>query len=219
MSAPLRTSVAADDWAPIHDALLAGVVHACNNRVAALGAIVQLQESGLAMPNEGMEALAVEVRKLRAMMELLRALMQRPGTRKEPLRLGDAVRGAAALLAHHLTARQWTITIADEPPDVEPVLLWPSDSVRFAVLAVLAVGADAASGEIRVAILRNGRESEISLVAAGASAVVEARAEYAALVRAAEREGGSVRCRAYAGEGSVKLTLSLPGLSSAAPGR
>lgn len=219
MSAPVRTAVAADDWAPVHDALLAGVVHACNNRVAALGAIVQLQESGLATPDEGIEALTAEVRKLREMMELLRALMLRPGTRKEPQRFGDALRGAAALLAHHITARQWKVSIADEAPDAEPVLLFPSDPIRLAVLALLATGAGAPAGELRVTVLRNGRYTDISIVADTAVAAVEARAEFAALARAAEREGGSVRCRAYAGEGSAKLTLALPGLSAASPGR
>lgn len=211
----LRSSVAADDWALVHDELLAGVVHACNNRVAALGALCELQEAGLSTPQEGFLALRTEVGKLRAMMELLRALMLKTGAKKEPSRFGDALQGASALLAHHIIARQWTFTVADEPSGTEPVLLWPSDPLRFAVLLLLAAGGHAPSGELRVAVMPSGTDVEISVVATGSAAEVEQRAEYLALQRAAELEAGSLRCRPYVDKTSVKVTLGLPGLTKA----
>lgn len=211
----LRSSVAADDWALMHDELLAGVVHACNNRVAALGALCELQEAGLSTAQEGLLALRSEVGKLRGMMELLRALMLKTGAKKEPSRFGDALQGASALLAHHISARQWTITIADEPTETEPVLLWPSDALRFAVLLLMAAGGRAPSGELRVTVMPSGADVEISVLATGAAAEVEARAEYVALQRAAALEGGGLRCRPYVDKTSVKVTLSLPGLTKA----
>lgn len=211
----MRSSVAADDWALVHEDLLAGVVHACNNRVAALGALCELQDAGLSTAEEGFHSLRAEVGKLRTMMELLRALMLKAGAKQEPSRFGDALEGAAALLTHHIIARQWTITIADEPTGTEPVLLWPSDPVRFAVLLLLAAGGQARSGELRVSVIPNGTDVEISVVAAGAAAEVEGRTEYLALRRAVELEGGSVRCRPYVDTTSVKTTLALPGLTKA----
>lgn len=210
-----RSSVAADDWALVHDDLLAGVVHACNNRVAALGALCELQEAGLSSAQEGFLALRTEVSKLRTMMELLRALMLKSGARKEPSRFGDALEAAAALLAHHISARQWTITIADEPTGTEPVLMWPSDPARFAVLLLMAAGGQATSGELRVSVMPNGADVEISVLASGSADAVEKRGEFLALQRAAEREGGGLRCRPYVDKTSVKVTLALPGLTKA----
>ncbi len=211
----VRSAVAAHDWAPVHDELLAGVVHACNNRVAALGALCELQEAGLSTEQEGLLALRTEVGKLRAMMELLRALMLKTGAKKEPSRFGDAVAGAASLLTHHMVARQWTISVADEPTETEPVLMWPSDPLRFAVLLLLAAGGQAPSGELRVTVMPTGTDVEISVLAKGSAAEVEARAEYLALRRAAEQERGGVRCRPYVDKTSVKVTLTLPGLTKA----
>lgn len=212
---PWYSSVAADDWAPVHDALLQGVVHACNNRVAALGGIVQLQEHALATPQEGLASLKTEVPRLRAMMELFRALMARRGDKKEPARLGECARGAAALLAHHPVARQWSVRVDDEPADAEPVLLWPTDALRFALLLLLAAGGDAPSGELRVSILREGKRTRASVVAAGNAQAVSASTEFLALQRAAEREGGKLTVADYGGSGGVEVTLTLLGLSAA----
>jgi hypothetical protein len=213
---PWYSSVAADDWAPVHDALLQGVVHACNNRVAALGGIVQLQEHALATPQEGFASLKAEVPRLRAMMELFRALMARRGDKREPARLSECARGAAALLAHHPVARQWTVRVDDEPADAEPVLLWPTDALRFALLLLLAAGGGTPSGgELRVSVLRNGKRTTASVVAAGSAAAVAASPEFLALQRAAEREGGTLVAAEYGGSDGVQVTLSLYGLTAA----
>jgi hypothetical protein len=213
---PWYSSVAADDWAPIHDALLQGVVHACNNRVAALGGIVQLQDHALATPQEGFASLKAEVPRLRAMMELFRALMARRGDKREPVRLSECARGAAALLEHHPVARQWTVRVDDEPADAEPVLLWPTDALRFALLLLLAAGGDAPSGELRVSVLRNGKRTTASVVTTGNAAAAEASAEFLALRRAAEREGGTLVATTYGGHEGVQVTLTLLGLAAAA---
>jgi hypothetical protein len=213
-----HSSVSAEEWAPVHDALLQGVVHACNNRVAALGGIVQLQEHALATPQEGLASLKNEVPRLRAMMELFRSLMARRGDKREPARLSECVRSAAALLAHHPVARQWTVRVNDEPADAEPVLLWPTDQVRFAILLLLSAGGDAPSGELRVSVLKSGKRTSVSVVATGSATAAAASAEFVALKRAAEREGGTLEVAAYGGVGGVQVTLTLLGLTaSAAP--
>lgn len=211
-----HSSVSAEEWALVHDALLQGVVHACNNRVAALGGIVQLQEHALATPQEGFASLKAEVPRLRAMMELFRALMARRGDKREPARMSECVRGAAALLAHHPVARQWTVRVDDEPADAEPVLLWPTDQLRFAILLLLAAGGEAPSGELRVSVLKSGKHTSVSVIAAGHAAAVGASAEFVALRRAAEREGGTLTVSTYGGESGVGVTLTLLGLSAAA---
>src|SRR5690606_17435651 len=98
-SAAWHYAVSAADWASVSDACLQGVVHACNNRVAALGGIVQLQDHKLASAEEGFASLREEVVRFRALMELLRALMARKGEKREPARMVEALRAAAALLA------------------------------------------------------------------------------------------------------------------------
>lgn len=219
---PWYSSVGAEEWALVHDALLQGVVHASNNRVAALSGIVQLQEHALATPQEGLAALKLEVPRLRAMMELFRALMARRGDKREPARLSECARGAAALLAHHPVARQWTVRVDDEPADAEPVLLWPTDAMRFAVLLLLAAGGDAPTGgdappgELRVSILRSGKRTTASVVAEGKAAAVAASPEFLALKRAAEREGGTLAAAEYGGRDGVQVTLTLLGLTAAA---
>jgi hypothetical protein len=213
---PWHSSVGADEWALVHEALLQGVVHASNNRVAALSGIVQLQEHALATPQEGLASLKLEVPRLRAMMELFRALMARRGDKREPARLSECVRGAAALLAHHPVGRQWTVRVDDEPEDAEPVLLWPTDAMRFAVLLLLAAGGNAPAGELRVSILRSGKRTTASVVAEGKAAAVAASPEFLALKRAAEREGGTLAAAAYGGSDGVQVTLTLLGLTAAA---
>lgn len=218
-SAPWHSAVSADDWAVVSDACLQGVVHACNNRVAALGGIVQLQDHKLASAEEGFASLREEVVRFRALMELLRALMARKGEKREPARMVEALRAAAALLAHHPVARQWTVEVTDEPADVEPVLLWPTDPLRFAVLLLLAAGCDAAQGELRVSVIKEGSRTVTSVLANGSAGTVKARAEFKALARAASSEDGSLEVRPYGGADSAMLTLTLPGLTKAASRR
>jgi len=212
----IQSSVPSNAWAAVHDTIYGGLVHALNNRVAALSGIVQLQDEGLVAPADGIARLRSEVNLLRAMMELMRALMARRGERREPVRMGDAMREVRALLAHHPVARQWTLTIADEPADAEPVLLWPSDPLRFAALLWLAAGGNAPEGELRAAVLRHGGQTQVSVVSAGVAATVRKSAEFAALAAATEAEHGALTARDYADKASVEVTLALPALSRAA---
>jgi hypothetical protein len=200
---------------PVHEALMQGLVHACNNRVAALSGITQLFEAQLSTSDEGMQQLNGEVERFRHLMGMFRLATSPRGTRREPARMGEALRAAVSLLAYHLDARQAQFTAPEDPPDVEPVYLLTGDALRLSLLAYLAAAAGAGKNAgVTAALARVADETVVTVTAPGQEAELRARPEYAALADAAEREGGSLRSTAGP-EGSVLLMLSLPGLQKA----
>jgi hypothetical protein len=211
----VRSSLSAEAWAPVGDALLHGLVHTANNRIAALGGILQLQELELATPDEGIQSVREEFAKLRTLMERFRDISSRRGEVKVAAVMADALNGAALLMAQHATARQWKLTIAEAGSDVEPVLLWPSDPLRFACLLLLAAGGPGQGAEVLVATLQNGPMVEVTVVSPMPAAEVMARPEFLGLQAAAELEGGSLSAVAINQNASVSVTLALPGISLA----
>lgn len=210
-----KSSIGAEHWLPVYEALVQGLIHACNNRVAALSGISQLYEAQLSTGAEGMQQLAGEVEKLRALMVLCRSGAAARGGRREPVRMGEALQGAVALLAYHLEARQAHFTAPEDGGDVEPVMLWTGDALRFALLAYLAAAADAGKGGgVTASLARVGDETVVTVTAPGREDALRARPEFIGLVAAAEREGGSAGC-ATGPAGTVLLTLALPGLQKA----
>jgi hypothetical protein len=209
-----RSAFEASEWAPVQDALMQGLVHACNNRVAALGGISQLYEAQLSTGDEGMQQLSGEVEKLRTIMGLFRSVLVGRTARRDPARMGEALQSAAALLAYHLDVRQSHFEAPQESGDVEPVLLWPGDAMRFAVMAYLAAAVGAGKATVEGVIARVGDETVVSVTAPGTVENVTASVEFAALEAAAKRTGGSALCGAGPGE-HVVLTLALPGLTKA----
>lgn len=198
----------------MQDALMQGLVHACNNRVAALSGISQLHEVQLSTGDEGMQQLAGEVEKLRSLMGLFRSLLAGRAARREPARMGEALQTAAALLAYHLDVRQAHFDAPQESGEVEPVLLWPGDAMRFAVLAYLAAAVGAGKATVEGVIARVGDETVVSVTSPGTVDSVRASAEFSALQAAAERAGGSALCGDALGD-HILLTLALPGLTKA----
>lgn len=209
-----RSAVAPEQWLPVYEALMQGLVHACNNRVAALSGITQLHEAQLSTSDEGMQQLVGEVERFRQLMVMFRSATSPRGTRREPARMGEALRTAVSLLAYHLDARRAQFTAPEDPPDVEPVYLLSGDALRLSLLAYLAAAAGAGKGGVTAAVARVADETLVTVTAPGQEAELRARPEYAALADAAEREGGSLRSTAGP-EGSVLLMLSLPGLQKA----
>lgn len=211
---PARSAVSAETWAPVSDALLRGLVHAANNRIAAMGGILQLQEMGLSTAEEGIHSVRVEFAKLRTLIERFRELSSKRGEAKGAAVMGDALQGAALMLAHHSAARQWKLTIMEAPSDVEPVLLWPSDPLRFAVLLLLAAGGPGPGAELMVTTLQHGASVEVSVIAPMPVATVLARPEFMGLQQAAVAEGGTLTATGINENASVMVTLALPGISS-----
>jgi hypothetical protein len=214
----LRTSLSADAWAPVGDALLHGLVHTANNRIAALGGILQLQELELATQDEGIQSVREEFAKLRTLMERFRDISSKRGAAKVAAVMADALNGAALLMAQHATARQWKLNITEAGSDVEPVLLWPSDPLRFACMLLLAAGGPGQGAEVLVATLQNGPMVEVTVVSPVSAAEVMARPEFIGLQAAAALEGGSLSAVAINENASVAVTLALPGLSLAGRG-
>lgn len=215
MSGVGRSAFSAAQWHPVYEALVQGLVHACNNRVAALSGIAQLYEAQLSTSDEGMQQLAGEVERLRQLMGSFRLAVSSGGTRREPARMCEALRAAASLLAYHLEARQAQYTAPEDSPDVEPVYLLTGDPLRFALLAYLAAAAGAGKGAgVTASVARMLDETLVTVTAPGREAELRERPEYVALAEAAERECGSLRCAAGP-EGSVLLMLALPGLQKA----
>lgn len=214
MSSPSRSAFEVVEWAPVQESLLQGIVHACNNRVAALSGISQLYDAQLSTGDESMQQLSGEVEKLRTLMGLFRTVLSGRAERREPARMGEALQSAASLLAYHLEARHSRFDAPPESGEVEPVLLWPGDALRFAVLAFLAASVGAGKSAVEGAIARVGDETVVTVTAMGAAEAVRERAEFKALQAAAARVGGSAQCGAGL-EGHVMLTLALPGITKA----
>ncbi len=215
MSGSPPSAVTPAQWLPVQEALVQGLLHALNNRVAALSGIVQLYEAQLSTGEEGMQQLAGEVEKLRTLMQVLRNGLASRSSRREPVRISEALRMAATLLAYHLEARQAHYTAPDDAIDVEPVYLWNGDALRFALLAYLAAARGAGrAGGVTASVARVLDETVVTVTAPGRVDELRATPEYLALQEAAGHEGGMAT--AVAGpEGSVLLTFALPGLTKA----
>jgi hypothetical protein len=214
----VRSSLSAEAWAPVGDALLHGLIHTANNRIAALGGILQLQELELATPEEGIQSVRDEFAKLRQLMERFRDISSKRGEAKVAGVMADALKEAALLMAQHATARQWKLNVTEAGSDVEPVLLWPSDPLRFACMLLLAAGGPGLGAEVLAATLQNGTMVEVTVVSPMPAAEVMARPEFVGLQAAAVLEGGSLSAVAINENASVAVTLALPGLSAAGRG-
>ncbi len=216
MSHDARSSVAAADWLPVQQRLVEGVSHALSNRVAALMGVTQLLELRLVSLDESARTLGGEVAQLRAQVNLLRALGPESGERREPVRVGDAVRQAAALLSQDREARSHAFAMAAESPDTPPLLLWRADHVRLGVLLLLTVS-DGAPEAITVAVRAEaGPQGAVRIIATTplAPEAVRRASTYGVLARLVETEGGRISSAA-APEGTTALELSLPGLGGA----
>src|SRR5690606_34296493 len=91
------------------DALIAGLHHAVNNRMAALGAVGQVLETDLAAEHPLAGAIAEELQRLESTAGLLRLLVQGDGP--EPVQLELVVRDAAQLLQMHHELRDLSLDV------------------------------------------------------------------------------------------------------------
>lgn len=209
---PVHSDVRVEDWAPVQDQLLQGLLHSCNNRLAALAGVMQLQEHGLAEPAEGIAAVGGEVKRMRELMEVFRLLTPKRGKAKEAIRLDEALRAAQGLLKHHHGARRWALELS-EVQRADPVLLWPADALRIPVLLWLAGAAGTPDGQrVEASVVSLGKDTVVSVQGAGSEADVRARTEFAALQHVANSVGGALGCTAGTEKASVTLTLALPAL-------
>lgn len=189
----------AAEWLALSDDLLAGLVHALNNRVTALSVCAELAGLGdEQMLEEGL--LVAEVTRLQRASALV-ALLPARG-HPEALEVGPVLQDAIAIHAHHprIRAVECTVEIAGSP---QPVRV-----PRWALLRLLLIMVDAAKGGAHDA-----KRSATALRLSGDAEAVR--------VRAATRDAGGV----YAAEMAAlcggaltreekQLVLTLPSLTA-----
>ena len=181
---------AAEAWLPVSDALLAGVHHALNNRLATVGALAQLLALG---DRSGTEAvLPRELERLGATLRLIGLLHGHAGETQVPLRIPDFLPDALALAAQHRDIREVELSLETDPGAL-PVLATESALLR-AVLALLVSAGLAAreSGARHVAVRLGGDERFVSLEAEPAGDAVGGPLGGAGLGALWEAAGGEV---------------------------
>lgn len=101
-----------DDWRTISEDLLKGLVHALNNRVAALSAFVELAKLG-GEDEDPLTVLPLEIAQLHRVNALFGLLPQR-GAEPEPLELRAVLDDALRLHEHHPRFRGETVSLTYE---------------------------------------------------------------------------------------------------------
>ena len=197
MTAALARSGAAE-WLALSDDLLAGLVHALNNRVTALGVCAELAALGDEQMLEG-GLLQAEVDRLQKVSALV-ALLPTRG-RAEALEIGPVLEDAVAMHGYHPRMRgvECAMEIAGAPQPVR--------APRWALLRLLLIMVDGAKAGAEEA----GRGSAVVRLTGDPVSV---------LVRAVLREGGdsyatemATRCGGTLSRENEELVLTLPSLT------
>lgn len=177
-------STSADDWPTLSNDLLQGLVHALNNRLAALGALMELAR----LRDEAVDPLAelpAEIAQLQGLTGLF-ALLPERRTDAEALELSVALTEAVRLHEHHLRLRTERCEVRYEgaPPPVR--------APRWALIRALVMLVHAAK---RTGAMRETSEAPI-VVRSDESTVsvwVRASGDVSRDLRAAgERAGGEI---------------------------
>lgn len=212
-------------WLEVSDALLRGVGHALNNRVAALSAVAQV----LAGSGEGgalREALSAETDRLQKVVELLRLLPHRWESAAEAARVDDPVRAAMELLPLHYELPELRYRW-EGSTDLPPVLVEPSLLTHiFCLVGTAAAEMADATGASEV-VFRGSSSGDVVEVtvspgegdeAIGALRVqlrgeAQSGTDAAAAAALVAKAGGELRIER--GAGAFVATVSLPTLAAA----
>ena len=188
-----------DDWRTISDELLQGLVHALNNRVAALSAFVELAKLG---DEEGdpLIVLPAEISQLHQVNALFALLPERKAA-AEALELREVLDDAILLLQHHPRLRSERVAVTFEgAPGAVRAPRWAL--VRAMVMLVYAAKhpdeAGRRSGETALRVRGDDRTVRVH--------VATARAPSADLVALA------ARCNGQLARTPDELVLTLPSL-------
>jgi hypothetical protein len=189
-----------DDWSTISNELLQGLIHALNNRMAALGALVELARLGDEV-GDSLGGLSDELTLLGGVNALF-ALLPERRSEPEALELSSALDDALRLHAHHPRLRRVACDVRSDHA------LSPVRAPRWALVHALVLMVHAAKRAGESVQERGG--TTIHLRAEGAEVV--ARADVPAdptdeFVALAARCGGRVE------RDGAALTLRLPTLA------
>jgi hypothetical protein len=188
-----------DDWSTISNDLLQGLIHALNNRVAALGAFLELARLGHAV--DPVAELPGEITQLQGVSALF-ALLPEGRTQAEALELPAALDDAIRLHEHHPGLRAERCEVRYEGTAI-PVRAQRSALMRTLVMLIHAAKRDkrVVEGRGAASVVVRADESTMSVrVSASAAASRD-------LTAAAERAGGAVTREDHA------LVFRLPSLA------
>ena len=189
---------AGDDWRTISEDLLKGLVHALNNRVAALSAFVELAKLG-DEEEDPLTVLPLEIAQLHQVNTLFGLLPQR-SAEPEPLELRAVFDDALRLHEHHPQFRGEPVDLTFEgAPGAVRAPRWAL--MRALVMLVHAAKREARSGRGRGAVIRvHGGDTTIAV------RVTTSEASSADLDALAEHCGGRME------NANDELALTLPSL-------
>lgn len=188
-----------DDWRTISEELLQGLVHALNNRVAALSAFVELAKLG-DEEDDPLVVLPAEIAQLHGVNALFGLLPERR-SEAEALELRDVLDDAVRLHEHHPRLRGEPVAVQFKgAPAAVRAPRWALVRVMVMLLHAAKREEESAPERGRAALRVVGDDTEVAVH------VGTAAAPSADLVALAERCGGSVTTT------SEELTLRLPSL-------
>jgi hypothetical protein len=195
---PPQDSTSLDDWATISDDLLQGLIHALNNRVAALSAFLELARLGDAV--DPLAELPGEITHLQGLSALF-ALLPERRTQAEALELSTALDDAIRLHEHHPRFRSERCEVRYEGAAI-PVRAPRWALVRTLVMLLHAAKRDEGATGGRDAVSVVVRADEVTM-----SVRVTAAAASRDLIAAAGLAGGSIAREAET------LVFRLPSLA------
>jgi hypothetical protein len=195
---PPQDSTSLDDWATISDDLLQGLIHALNNRVAALSAFLELARLGDAV--DPLAELPGEITHLQGLSALF-ALLPERRTQAEALELSTALDDAIRLHEHHPRFRAERYEVRYEGTAI-PVRAPRWALVRTLVMLLHAAKRDEEATRGRDAVSVVVRADEVTM-----SVRVTAAAASRDLVAVAALAGGSIAREAET------LVFRLPSLA------
>lgn len=210
-------------WARVSDGLVAGLHHALNNRLGAVGAVVQLLRGELPEEHPLQALLPAEMERLEQTVGLLALLRPLPGGDPEPLELARVCRDAERLYLLHHDLRDVPLEVA-VPERLPPVRAEPVGVLRV-LLTLLAVAASrAANGGRGVRLTVSATDLQVETrvetepteqpgFASGGETAALAEVVPSAAESLARVVGGELRIEER--EGEVALTLRLPTLAAA----
>lgn len=126
-------------WLRLSEGLVAGIHHALNNRMAALGGAVQVLQGDIELEHPLVGLLSNEIRRLESTTGLLRLLGPGDGG-FEPVQLTDIMVQAERLFEVHHALRDLKLEI-DFPGDLLPVWSVPVGLLRTVMMLLAAAGA------------------------------------------------------------------------------
>ena len=196
-------------WLQIADGILAGINHAISNRLANLGAHVELLRMGGEGAGEALHGISAENEKLEEILRLSRLLPRERQPEPEPLDIPEMLPDIIALLHLHRDLREVECTVTGDP-DILPVRVERSALLRTVLAMLVATGMR--SDPSRTIALGYAGDGAYSLVSVEGEATAELEVPDPLKMRELiQRAGGSLA--EVRESGKARYELRLPTLA------